>query len=111
MVAGCEGLKPMDRLTGKSDPFVRIYLMPGCHKEQKTRVIKRNLNPVFDEIFKFLVSKERTSVMKKTLIFRVYDKDKLKCDELGEVFSLQILFKNDIFSCQDRYRFHYGSLI
>ena len=48
-------MKKMDIL-GKSDPFVRIYLMPGNHKELKTKVIKKNLNPLFNEVFKFVVS-------------------------------------------------------
>ena len=84
-VVECKGLKKMDIL-GKSDPFVRVFLMPGKHNEQKTKVIKRNINPVFDEDFKFLVSSKLTSVMKKTVVFRVYDKDKLRSDAIGEVF-------------------------
>merc|ERR1719341_2855000 len=81
-VVECKGLKKMD-LLGKSDPFVRVFLMPGTHNEQKTKVIKRNLNPVFDEVFKFVVSSNLTSVMKKTVVLRVYDKDRLRSDEIG----------------------------
>ena len=51
----CKQLKKMDIL-GKSDPFVQILLIPGKHVEMKTKVIKKNLNPVFDEIFKYVVS-------------------------------------------------------
>ena len=43
---------------GKSDPFVRVYLLPGVHDLIKTEVIKKNLNPVFNEMFKFPVSLE-----------------------------------------------------
>merc|ERR1711892_384910 len=49
-VVECKELKKMDIL-GKSDPFVRIYLMPGNHKELKTKVIKKNLNPLFNQVF------------------------------------------------------------
>ena len=38
---------------GKSDPFVKIYLMPGTHHEMKTKVIKKTLNPQFKEQFTF----------------------------------------------------------
>ena len=42
---------------GKSDPFVRVYLLPGTHEVVKTEVIKKNLNPYFNENFKFTVNK------------------------------------------------------
>ena len=59
----CKDLKKMD-LMGKSDPFVKVFLMPGNHKELKTKVIKKNLNPLFNEVFKFVVS--------ETLIHTLY---------------------------------------
>ena len=54
-VVECKNLKKMDTF-GKSDPFVRVYLLPGNHDIIKTEVIKKNLNPIFDENFKFTVS-------------------------------------------------------
>ena len=56
-VVECTKLKKMDTF-GKSDPFVRVYLLPGVHDVVKTEVIKKNLNPVFNEMFKFPVSLE-----------------------------------------------------
>ena len=42
---------------GLSDPFVEVLIVPGKHVEMKTKVIKNNLNPVFDnEVFKSEVS-------------------------------------------------------
>ena len=32
-----------------SDPYVKIYLMPGKKEKRKTKIINNNLNPVFDE--------------------------------------------------------------
>ena len=53
-VVECQSLKKMDTF-GKSDPFVRVYLLPGTHEVVKTEVIKKNLNPYFNENFKFTV--------------------------------------------------------
>ena len=50
-VVECQGLKNMDTF-GKSDPFVRLLIVPGKHMEMKTKVIKNDLNPVFNEEFK-----------------------------------------------------------
>ena len=55
-VVECQDLANMDTF-GKSDPFVEVLLVPGKHVEMKTRVIRNNLNPVFDnEVFKTQVS-------------------------------------------------------
>ena len=54
-VVECQSLKKMDTF-GKSDPFVRVYLLPGTHEVVKTEVIKKNLNPYFNENFKFTVN-------------------------------------------------------
>ena len=42
---------------GKSDPFVRVYVLPGLTDELKTKVIKKTLSPVYNESFQFSVSK------------------------------------------------------
>jgi len=46
----CVDLIPCDD-ENNSDPYVRIYLMPGEKEKRKTQVIKNNLNPIFDETF------------------------------------------------------------
>lgn len=53
-VIECKDLKKMDTF-GKSDPFVRVYLMPGSHPEMKTKTIKKTLDPQFKEQFSFTV--------------------------------------------------------
>ena len=52
-------------LLGGSDPFVRVYLMPGKHTELKTKVIKKELNPVYNDEFSFVVS---NAVLKQTVL-------------------------------------------
>lgn len=44
------------RIPGKVDPYVRVFLMPGTHNELKTKVMKNNLNPTFNDEFSFVVS-------------------------------------------------------
>ena len=51
----CKDLKKTD-LIGKSDPYVRVYLMPGTHMELKTKIVKSSQNPVYNDEFSFVVS-------------------------------------------------------
>ncbi|XP_072110129.1 extended synaptotagmin-2-A isoform X2 [Mobula birostris] len=50
-----------------SDPYVRLYLLPDKRRSgrRKTSVVKRQLNPVYDETFEFIVS--QAEVQKRTL--------------------------------------------
>merc|ERR1719450_50061 len=82
-VVECKELKKMDRF-GKSDPYVRVYLLPGHADIKKTDVKKKTLNPEFNQIFEFPVTKR--DAMNKTIVFQVFDSDKLsKDDPIGEV--------------------------
>uniref|UniRef100_A0A8D2AMR8 Synaptotagmin like 1 n=1 Tax=Sciurus vulgaris TaxID=55149 RepID=A0A8D2AMR8_SCIVU len=47
-VIQCQGLAAARR--GRSDPYVKSYLLPDKQSKRKTAVKKRNLNPVFNEI-------------------------------------------------------------
>ena len=53
-VVECKDLKKMDRF-GKSDPYVRVYLLPGHADIKKTDTKKKTLNPEFNQIFEFPV--------------------------------------------------------
>ncbi|XP_070536407.1 extended synaptotagmin-2-like isoform X3 [Ptychodera flava] len=54
VVHKAENLPPLNS-DNTSDPYVRLYLLPDKSKSgrKKTRVIKDELNPVFDETFEF----------------------------------------------------------
>ena len=54
-VVECRHL-PKTELIGKSDPYVRVYLMPGTHMELKTKIVKSSQNPVYNDEFSFVVS-------------------------------------------------------
>ena len=45
------GLAAADR-NGKADPYVKTYLLPDPSKEtkRKTRIVKKNLDPIFNEV-------------------------------------------------------------
>ena len=57
-VVQCQNLPKKDR-NGFSDPFVRMFLMPGNFAELKTKVVKKELSPTFNEDFSFMVCRHR----------------------------------------------------
>ncbi|XP_019402864.1 PREDICTED: synaptotagmin-7 isoform X4 [Crocodylus porosus] len=79
-------LKAMD-IGGTSDPYVKVWLM---HKDKrvekkKTVVMKRCLNPVFNESFIFDIPTER--LRETTIVITVMDKDKLsRNDVIGKIY-------------------------
>jgi Ca2+-dependent lipid-binding protein len=61
-----QDLKNAD-LLGKSDPYLRIYMLPGRHMELKTKTKSNTLNPIYNETFSFTVNsgghKETSSIL------------------------------------------------
>ncbi|VDQ06156.1 unnamed protein product [Trichobilharzia regenti] len=43
-------------LSGTSDPYVKVFLLPEKKKKHETKVHRKTLNPVFNETFVFKVS-------------------------------------------------------
>ncbi|XP_042443416.1 C2 and GRAM domain-containing protein At1g03370-like [Zingiber officinale] len=69
---------PVVNLSGTCDPYVRLQL--GNHRS-KTKVVKKNLNPVWDEKFDFMVGE-----LSEELIITVFNEDKyFNNDVLGKV--------------------------
>ncbi|XP_044281632.1 synaptotagmin-7 isoform X3 [Varanus komodoensis] len=78
-------LKAMD-IGGTSDPYVKVWLMYKDKRveKKKTVVMKRCLNPVFNESFIFDIPTEK--LRETTIIITVMDKDKLsRNDVIGKV--------------------------
>ena len=48
-------LKGMD-MSGTSDPYVKVFILPDKKKKFETKVHRKTLNPVFNETFVFKVS-------------------------------------------------------
>jgi len=42
-------------MSGTSDPYVKVYLLPEKKQKFETRVHRKTLNPIFDETFVFKV--------------------------------------------------------
>ncbi|XP_071115121.1 synaptotagmin-1-like isoform X2 [Haliotis cracherodii] len=71
-------------MSGTSDPYVKVYLLPDKKKKYETKVHRKTLNPVFNETFTFKVP--YAEVGSKTLTFAVYDFDRFsKHDQIGQV--------------------------
>uniref|UniRef100_H0XCI6 Synaptotagmin-like protein 1 n=1 Tax=Otolemur garnettii TaxID=30611 RepID=H0XCI6_OTOGA len=52
-VIQCQGLAAARR--GRSDPYVKSYLLPDKQSKRKTGVKKRNLNPIFNETLRYSI--------------------------------------------------------
>uniref|UniRef100_A0A452H299 C2 domain-containing protein n=1 Tax=Gopherus agassizii TaxID=38772 RepID=A0A452H299_9SAUR len=73
---------PAKDFSGTSDPFVKIYLLV---EKKKTVVMKRCLNPVFNESFIFDIPTEK--LRETTIIITVMDKDRLsRNDVIGKIY-------------------------
>ncbi|XP_061465798.1 synaptotagmin-7 isoform X2 [Rhineura floridana] len=80
-----QNLKAMD-IGGTSDPYVKVWLMYKDKRveKKKTVVMKRCLNPVFNESFIFDIPTEK--LRETTIIITVMDKDKLsRNDVIGKL--------------------------
>jgi len=83
-VIQAQELPAMD-MSGTSDPYVKVYVLPDKKKKFETKVYRKTLNPVFNEtfIFKNLPYGE---IGGKTLVFAVYDFDRFsRHDQIGEL--------------------------
>uniref|UniRef100_A0A914CSI4 C2 domain-containing protein n=1 Tax=Acrobeloides nanus TaxID=290746 RepID=A0A914CSI4_9BILA len=73
LIISAEELPAMD-LGGTSDPYVKLFLLPEKKKKFQTKVIRKSLNPVFNESFVFKVP--YNEIGGQTLVLNVYDFDR-----------------------------------
>ncbi|XP_023223166.1 synaptotagmin 1-like isoform X2 [Centruroides sculpturatus] len=82
-VIQAEELPGLD-MSGTSDPYVKVYLLPDKKKKYETKVHRKTLNPVFNETFNFKVP--FSEITSKDLVFAIFDFDRFsKHDQIGEV--------------------------
>ncbi|XP_057611977.1 synaptotagmin-like protein 2 isoform X6 [Chionomys nivalis] len=85
-VAQCKDLAAADAKKQRSDPYVKTYLLPDKGKmgKKKTLVVKKSLNPVFNEILRYKVERQVLETQKLNL--SVWHRDTFKRNSfLGEV--------------------------
>ena len=67
-----------------NDTYVQVYLLPGNHKELKTKTQMNSNNPVFGDTFRFQLPV--ANIPSKTIVLHVMDYDKFsRDDKVGEV--------------------------
>ncbi|XP_030055300.1 synaptotagmin-9 [Microcaecilia unicolor] len=85
---------PAKDFSGTSDPYVKIYLLPDRKTKHQTKVHRKTLNPVFDEVFLFPVPYNDLTTRK--LHFSVYDFDRFsRHDVIGQVIVDNLLDLTD----------------
>jgi len=84
-VTQAKDLPVKDLNVGSSDPYVKLQLLPDKRQKVKTRVMRRTLNPIFDEVFTFygIDDNQLTGI---TLHFVILSYDRFSRDDvIGEV--------------------------
>lgn len=78
------GLAPTDEQSLTSDPYIKLTLLPEKKHRVKTRVLRKTLDPAFDETFSFYgIPLARVSEL--ALHFMVLSFDRFSRDEvIGE---------------------------
>ncbi|XP_060033358.1 synaptotagmin-like protein 2 isoform X6 [Erinaceus europaeus] len=85
-VAQCKDLAAADTKKQRSDAYIKSYLLPDKGKmgKKKTVVVKKTLNPVYNEILRYKVEKQTLQTQKLNL--SVWHRDTFKRNSfLGEV--------------------------
>ncbi|KAI5193089.1 Synaptotagmin-Like Protein 2 [Manis pentadactyla] len=85
-VAQCKDLAAADIKKQRSDPYVKTYLLPDKGKmgKKKTVVVKKTLNPVYNEILRYKIEKHILKTQKLNL--SIWHRDTFKRNSfLGEV--------------------------
>uniref|UniRef100_A0A8C8RCH0 Synaptotagmin-like protein 2 n=1 Tax=Pelusios castaneus TaxID=367368 RepID=A0A8C8RCH0_9SAUR len=85
-VSQCRDLAVVDERKGRSDPYVKTYLLPDKARmgKRKTSVKKRSVNPVYNEVLKYKIEKMVLLIQKLNL--SVWHNDPLGRNSfLGEI--------------------------
>lgn len=76
---------PAKDFSGTSDPFVKILLLPDKKHKMETRIKRKNLNPTWNEVFRF-EGFPHNKLLSRTLYLQVLDYDRFsRNDPIGEI--------------------------
>uniref|UniRef100_A0A8C4QT10 Synaptotagmin X n=1 Tax=Eptatretus burgeri TaxID=7764 RepID=A0A8C4QT10_EPTBU len=86
---------PIKDRSGSSDPYVKVNLLPDWKQTKQTRVHRKTLDPLFDEIFRFPLT--FAELPTRSLRFGLYDFDRFtRHDIIGHVDVDNLLFESDL---------------
>ncbi|XP_025098419.1 synaptotagmin-like protein 5 isoform X1 [Pomacea canaliculata] len=95
-VRNCQNIAPVDTKHNRSDPYVKVYLLPDKTRsgKRKTKIKKHTLNPVFNEVLTYNIS--RGELENRTLWVTVWHSDRFgRNDFLGEVLIAMDTYRFD----------------
>ena len=76
---------PAKDFSGTSDPFVKILLLPDKKHKMETRIKRKNLNPTWNEVFRF-EGFPHNKLLSRILYLQVLDYDRFsRNDPIGEI--------------------------
>uniref|UniRef100_A0A0K0FEM9 C2 domain-containing protein n=1 Tax=Strongyloides venezuelensis TaxID=75913 RepID=A0A0K0FEM9_STRVS len=79
------------------DPYIKMYLLPERRHHCKTRIIKKNVDPEYNEMFSFDV--QYNNLSSRMLQFTVYSFDRFTRHGLiGNVIMRDLFEKSDLYS-------------
>lgn len=83
-IVGARGLPAVDEQVSSSDPYVKMTILPEKKHRVKTRVLRKTLDPLFDETFTFY-GVAYSALPELTLHFLVLSFDRFSRDDvIGE---------------------------
>ena len=85
---------PAKDFSGTSDPYVKVYLLPDRRNKYQTRVMRKTLDPEFNEVFYFSIPFKELS--ERTLQFSLYDFDRFSRHDLIGVVMVNGLNEIDL---------------
>ena len=59
-------------ISGTSDPYVKLYLLPDKKKKYETKIHRKTLSPIFNEEFNYTILYK--DIGSKTLVLGMVDK-------------------------------------
>ncbi|XP_031441943.1 synaptotagmin-11-like [Clupea harengus] len=80
-IMGAQGLPAVDEQAASSDPYVKMTILPEKKHRVKTRVLRKTLEPVFDETFTFY-GVSYSTLSELTLHFLVLSFDRFARDDI-----------------------------
>ncbi|XP_076157035.1 synaptotagmin-11a [Alosa pseudoharengus] len=80
-IMSAQGLPAVDEQAGSSDPYVKMTILPEKKHRVKTRVLRKTLEPVFDETFTFY-GVSYSTLSELTLHFLVLSFDRFARDDI-----------------------------